>query len=193
MQAVSPNVLSARVIPQTRAAMFLAAGGFAVLTALAAQWRIILPWSPVPITGQTFAVLMSGAALGMTFGGLSQLMYLGLGAVGFNVFAAGGTLSETMAGPTAGYLVGFVVASAVIGKLAERKHDRNVSTTVSAFLAGSLVIYAFGVAGLIVNAGMDLNTAILNGVAPFVFGDLIKAGAAGILLPTAWKVLGRRG
>jgi biotin transport system substrate-specific component len=171
--------------------MFVAAGVFAVLTALAAQWRIILPWSPVPITGQTFAVLMSGAALGMTFGGLSQLMYLGLGAIGFNVFAGGGTFTETLAGPTAGYLVGFVVASAAIGKLAERKHDRTVSTTVSAFLAGTLVIYAFGVAGLIVNAGMDINGAILNGVAPFVFGDLVKAGAAGILLPTAWKVLGR--
>lgn len=191
MQAVSPQVLTARVLPNTRAAMLAASGVFALLTALAAQWRIILPFSPVPITGQTFAVLVSGAALGMTYGALSQLIYLGLGAVGFNVFAGSGSFTDTFAGPTAGYLVGFVAAAAVVGRLAERKHDRRISTTVSAFLAGSFVIYAFGVAGLMINADMDINAAILNGVAPFVFGDLIKAGAAGLLLPAAWRILGR--
>lgn len=172
--------------------MVVAAGAFAGLTALSAQWRIVLPFSPVPITGQTFAVLIAGAALGMQYGALSQAMYLALGAVGFNVFAGGEGGIDTFAAPTAGYLVGFVAAAALIGKLAERRQDRTVATMVSAFLAGSLVIYAFGVAGLVVNAGMGVNEAILRGVAPFVFGDLIKAAAAGVLLPTAWKLLGDR-
>jgi biotin transport system substrate-specific component len=170
----------------------IAVVGFAALTAAAAQYRVPLGFTPVPITGSTFAVLLSGAALGMRLGAASQIVYLIMGAIGLPVFTDGGSGIEAITGSTGGYLIGFVFGAAVIGKLAERKQDRHVGTTVAAFLAGSAAIYAFGVAGLMVNAGMDFNNAVLAGVAPFVFGDVLKAAAAGILLPTTWRLLGDR-
>jgi biotin transport system substrate-specific component len=166
--------------------------GFAALTAAAAQYRVPLGFTPVPITGSTFAVLLSGAALGMRLGAASQLVYLLMGAVGLPVFTDGGSGIEVITGSTGGYLVGFVFGAALVGKLAERKQDRQVGTTVSAFLAGSAVIYAFGVGGLMLTAGMDFNNAVLAGVAPFVLGDVLKAAAAGLLLPATWRLLGER-
>lgn len=192
MQTFVPTVLTGRVLPRSRVAAVLAVVGFAALTAAAAQYRVPLGFTPVPITGSTFAVLLSGAALGMRLGAASQLVYLLMGAVGLPVFTDGGSGIETITGATGGYLVGFVFGAALIGKLAERKQDRQVATTVSAFLAGSAVIYAFGVGGLMLNAGMDFNNAVLAGVAPFVFGDVIKAAAAGLLLPATWRLLGER-
>lgn len=190
MQAVSPPVLSTRVLPRTRTAAVLAVLGFAALTAAAAQWRIPLEFTPVPITGQTFAVLLSGAALGMRLGAASQVVYLAAGFVGFPVFTDATSGWDTFVGPTSGYLIGFVFAAAVVGRLAERRHDRTLATAFSAFVAGSIVIYATGVAGLLATTGMDVETAILNGVAPFVFGDVIKAAVAGSLTPLAWRILG---
>ena len=192
MQTFAPSVLTSRVLPNSRAAAVVAVIGFAALTAVAAQWVIPLPFTPVPITGQTFAVLLSGAALGWRLGAASQALYLVAGIVGLPVYADSGSGLSTFSGGTAGYLVGFIFAAALIGRLAERRQDRHVSTTVSAFLAGSGIIYAFGVAGLMVNLGWGLNEAILKGVAPFVFGDVLKAVAAGVLLPTTWRLLGDR-
>lgn len=190
MQTFAPSVLSSRVLPRSRVAAVVAVVSFAALTAVAAQWVITLPFTPVPITGSTFAVLLSGAALGWRLGAASQALYLVAGIVGLPVFAEGGSGLATFAGSTAGYLVGFIFAAALIGRLAENRQDRHVSTTVSAFLAGSGVIYAFGVAGLMINFGWGINEAILKGVAPFVFGDVLKAVAAGVLLPVTWRLLG---
>lgn len=192
MTTLAPSVLTGRVLPRSKVAAVVAVVGFALLTALAAQWVIPLPFTPVPITGQTFAVLLSGAALGTRLGAASQALYLGMGIVGLPVYAEGSSGIDTFTGGTAGYLVGFVFAAALVGRLAERRQDRNVGTTVSAFLAGSAMIYLFGVAGLMINFGMGMNEAILAGVAPFVFGDVLKAAAAGVLLPTAWRLLGDR-
>lgn len=192
MQTFAPSVLSGRVLPRSKVVAVVAVVGFALLTAVAAQWVIPLPFTPVPITGQTFAVLLSGAALGTRLGGASQVLYLFMGLVGLPVYAESGSGIDTFSGGSGGYLVGFVFAAALVGKLAERKQDRNVGTTVSTFLAGSAVIYAFGVAGLMVNFDMGLNAAILAGVAPFVFGDVLKAAAAGVLLPATWRLLGDR-
>lgn len=192
METFAPTVLTGRVLPRSRVAAVVAVIGFAALTAAAAQYRIPLGFTPVPITGSTFAVLLSGAALGMRLGAASQILYLVLGAVGLPVFTDGGSGIETFTGSTGGYLVGFVFGAAVIGKLAEHKQDRHISTTVAAFLAGSAVIYAFGVAGLMLNAGMDFNNAVLAGVAPFVFGDVLKAATAGLALPATWRLLGER-
>ncbi len=164
--------------------------GFALLTALFAQFTIRLPFTPVPITGQTFAVLLSGAALGMWAGGASQLLYLVLGTF-MPFYADGASGTEVLFGATGGYLFGFVVAAALVGKLAERHHDRRVISAVTAFLTGSLIIYVFGVIGLMAAAEMDLVTALELGVAPFILGDVIKAYAAGLLLPAAWRLTNR--
>lgn len=186
----APQVLTARLLPRTKVTTSALVVGFAALTALAAQWRIPLPFTPVPVTGQTFAVLLAGAALGVRAGAASQLLYLAMGAVGMPVFSGATSGWEVVTGATGGYLIGFVAAAAVVGALAERRHDRRFSTTLSAFVVGSFVIYAFGVAGLMATAGMQPSEAILKGVAPFVFGDVLKAGLAAVTLPLAWRLTG---
>lgn len=164
--------------------------GFALLTALFAQITIPLPFTPVPITGQTFAVLLSGAALGMWAGGASQLVYLLLGT--FLPFYAGGASgTEVLFGGSGGYLFGFVLAAVLVGRLAERRHDRRVPSAVTAFLTGSLVIYFFGVIGLMATYDWGLLEAVEKGVVPFLLGDTIKAYAAGLLLPAAWRLTNR--
>lgn len=191
MQSVAAaRVISGRVVASNRVAAIVAMVAFAGLTALAAQIRIPLGFTPVPITGQTFAVLLAGAALGARLGAGSQLIYLAAGAVGLPVFTGGGSGLEYFTGATAGYLVGFVLAAALVGRLAERGQDRKVNTAITAFLAGSAIIYACGAVGLMITADMDLTTAIAQGVTPFVFGDVLKATAAGMLLPLAWKLRG---
>ena len=157
---------------------------------------IILPFTPVPITGQTFAVLLTGAALGMTLGAAGQLLYVGLGVLGAPVFAdasGGWDLDrglETITGATSGYLLGFIVAAGLIGYMAERRQDRTFPTMFTAFLLGSGVIYTFGVIGLMISLDMTLTEAIVAGVVPFLVGDLIKAAFAGVLLPGAWRLVG---
>lgn len=185
---ITGRVITGRVVASNRVLAIVAVMAFAGLTALLAQVRIPLGFTPVPVTGQTLAVLLAGASLGARLGGASQLVYLAAGAVGFPVFTGGGSGFEYFTGATAGYLVGFVLAAALVGRLAERGQDRKVNTAITAFLAGSAVIYTCGALGLMVAADMDLTTAIAQGVAPFVFGDLLKAVAAGMLLPLAWKL-----
>ena len=119
METFAPTVLTGRVLPRSRVAAVVAVIGFAALTAAAAQYRIPLGFTPVPITGSTFAVLLSGAALGMRLGAASQVVYLLMGAVGLPVFTDGGSGIEVITGSTGGYLVGFVFGAALIGKLAE--------------------------------------------------------------------------
>jgi biotin transport system substrate-specific component len=169
--------------------MIAATVGFAALTAVAAQVRIPLPFTPVPITGQTFAVLLAGAALGMRWGAASQALYLAMGFAGLPVFTEGSSGIDTLAGATAGYLIGFVAAAAVVGRLAESGLDRRLPASILAFVAGSIVIYAFGVLGLVVNMGMPPSEAIAKGVVPFLVGDTVKAVGAGLLTPLAWRAL----
>ena len=191
MQSVAAGrVISGRVVASNRVAAVVAMVAFAGLTALLAQVRIPLGFTPVPVTGQTFAVLLAGAALGARLGAGSQLTYLAAGLVGFPVFTGGGSGFEYFTGATSGYLVGFVLAAALVGRLAERGQDRKVNTAITAFLAGSAVIYVCGAVGLMITAGMDVTTAIAQGITPFVFGDLLKAVAAGLTLPLAWKLKG---
>lgn len=183
-------VITQRALPRTRVTSLLLVVAAAALTALAAQWRIQLPFTPVPITGQTFAVLLTGAALGSRLGAAGQLLYVAVGALGAPVFtdASGGI--EVIQGATGGYLIGFAFAAGLIGWMAERRQDRTFPGMFTAFLAGSAVIYLFGLIGLMTATEMDLQEAFANGVVPFLFGDLLKAAAAGILLPGAWKLLG---
>jgi len=184
-------VISQRVLPRSRVTSVLLVVGAAAVTALAAQWEIHLPFTPVPITGQTFAVLLTGAALGMNLGASGQLVYVAAGAFGLPVFAGGAAGWEAArAVGTTGYLIGFIVAAAVVGHMAERRQDRTFPTMFTAFILGSFVIYFFGVIGLMLTFDMTVNEAIVAGVVPFVIGDLIKGAAAGLLLPGAWRLVG---
>ena len=170
----------------------IAAG--AALTAGAAQ--LVIPMWPVPITGQTFAVLFVGATLGSLRGALSMLLYVGLGVAGLPVFAEGGAGLAKLAGPTGGYMIGFVLAAALVGWLAQKQWDRKVLGTIGAFLAGTAVIYAVGLPWLSVAHGQlgypnDLSATLQAGLYPFIPGDLLKALAAGGLLPLVWKLTTR--
>lgn len=189
----SPLTLGQRVhLTATQTRTLLAVVGGALLTAAAAQVTFQLPWTPVPITGQTFAVLLTGTALGMRWGAASQALYVALGAIGLPFYADGDGGWEAATGATAGYLVGFVLAAAVLGRLAEQRQDRALLTSLPAMLAGTAVIYGCGATWLAHSIGVSAAEAVELGVAPFLIGDAVKLVAAGLLVPTAWRLLGDR-
>ena len=191
MQTTYPGrVLSSVVLPRTAAVSATLVVGFALLTALAAQIRIELGFTPVPITGQTFAVLLSGAVLGAGLGAASQGVYLALGLV-FPFYAGGKSGWDVATGATGGYLVGFVVAAWFVGYLAERKQDRTVATAIPALLAGSVIIHLFGVPWLAHILKVGGTRAAELGSFPFIAGDLFKVVLAGVALPASWKLVER--
>jgi len=159
-----------------------------LLVGLSAQVKIYLPFSPVPITGQTFAVLMLGALLGSRRGGLAMLVYLVEGLMGLPVFAAGVGLAALF-GPTGGYLFGFMPAAYLVGWLAEKDWDRRVLTTIAAMIIGDAVLLTFGFIWLAVLT--SVRTAFLTGVCPFIVGDILKVAFAAAVLPAGWKLLTR--
>ncbi len=161
--------------------------GASLLTGLAAQIAIPLPWTPVPVTGQTFAVLLTGAALGARRGFLAQLLYLAQGASGLPVFAGGAAGLAIFFGPTAGYLVAFPFAAAFTGWLAERAWDRRFLTMFGVMLLGSTVIFALGAAGLA--RFVPPARVLAAGVLPFVPGDLVKSALAALALPGVWRLV----
>jgi len=170
-----------------REAVLILGGSF--LIALAAQFQILLPFSPVPVTGQTFVVLLLGALYGSRRGPATVVMYLTLGAVGVPVFAGGAAGLARFVGPTAGYLVGFVVAALAVGSLSERGWDRWPWTTAVSMIIGNVIIYATGILWLSRFVGLE---AVLNaGVLPFLPGDALKIALATILLPASWRIIGR--
>ncbi|MCP3995649.1 MAG: biotin transporter BioY [bacterium] len=188
MQIVVPTrVIAGVVLPRQRTMTLTLIVGFALLTAAAAQIRIPLPFTPVPVTGQTFAVLLAGAALGGKAGAASQGLYLTLGLV-FPFYAGGASGWTHATGSTGGFLLGFIAAAWLVGTLAERRQDRSVATAIPAFLAGTVVIYLLGVPWLANTLGVSWVRAAELGVAPFVIGDLIKIVLAGTALPMAWRL-----
>lgn len=169
--------------------LFLVLAGSLLLTLSA---KVQVPFFPVPMTLQTLVVLLIGVAFGWRMGVATVLAYLAQGAMGLPVFA--GTPEKGlgllyMAGPTGGYLVGFALAAAITGWLAERGLDRSVSGTAIAMVAGNVVIYAFGLVWLSTFVGMD--KAVTVGMAPFLFGDLVKIALATVTMPMIWKFLNR--
>ncbi|MEX1208553.1 MAG: biotin transporter BioY [Acidimicrobiia bacterium] len=182
--------ISARVLPRTRTVTAALVVGFALLTALMAQVAIPLWFTPVPITGQTFSVLLAGAALGWRAGAASMALYVALGAVGLPFYAEAEGGWQAATGATGGYLLGFVAAAALVGYLAERQQDRSVVTAIPAFLAGTVVIYLFGVPWLANDLNVGVTRAMELGMVPFVVGDLVKVVLAGVALPTAWRMAG---
>ena len=167
---------------------------FALLTALFAQIKITLGFTPVPITGQTFAVLLSGTALGVRRGAASQLLYWVLGLVGLPFYAGSKHGWKIATGSTFGYFIGFIAAAALVGALAERRQDRTLLTSLPAMLAGTVVIYVFGAAWLAHKLNIPVATgeknAIAFGITPFLIGDAIKVVLAGGLTPLAWRFAG---
>ena len=176
----------------TRSALVVV--GFSLLTALAAQIVVPLPFTPVPLTGQTFAVLLTGALLGPRLGALAMLAYLAEGAAGLPFFRGGAGGVGHFSGATAGYLVAFPTAAYVTGYLAERGWDRRFLTAAAAMALGSVVILAGGWAWLALALGGA--QAFRLGVAPFLPGDVVKIALAAAVLPSGWALLrrlGRRG
>lgn len=164
----------------------------AALTAGAAQ--VAIPMWPVPITGQTFAVLLAGAALGKSRGAISMALYVLLGAVGLPVFTGG--KSGWAFGPTLGYLFGFIAAAAIVGFFAERSIGSKWFGVAIGFIAGNAAIYLFGLPVLSAFLGSvgypnDLSATVNAGLAPFVIGDAIKIALASTLLPAAWALVKR--
>src|ERR687885_651147 len=175
--AYQPRVL-ADAVPRVRARDLLLVLGAVALTAACAQITFRLPGSDVPVTGQTFAVLLSGAALGANRGAAAMLLYVLLGMVGVPIYAGGSHGTHVVFGATGGYLVGFLIAGWAVGKLAECRMDRTPVTALPAFLIGSAIIYAIGVPWLAVYAHESLGAALSQGLTPFIPGDLVKAAAA---------------
>jgi biotin transport system substrate-specific component len=159
-----------------------------LLVALFARIEIPLPFSPVPITGQTFAVLLVGALLGSKRGAAALIAYMIEGAAGLPFFAGGASGLGILTGATAGYLVGFIVAAYVVGLLAERGMERSFKTSIIPFLVGTVIIYALGVTWLSIVLH-SLPKALELGLLPFLIGDAIKLIAAGVALPSAWKMV----
>ena len=188
--AKAETLVGAFVAPSDWTRSALVVVGFSLLTAAAAQVVVPLPFTPVPLTGQTFAVLLTGALLGPRLGALAMLAYLAEGAAGLPFFRGGAGGVGHLAGPTAGYLFAFPAAAYVTGYLAERGWDRRFLTAAAAMALGSFVILAGGWAwlALMFKGGAE---AFRLGVAPFLPGDVLKIALAAAVLPTGWALLRR--
>ncbi|MEU5630337.1 biotin transporter BioY [Streptomyces rishiriensis] len=161
--------------------------GGAALTGLAAQIAVPVPGTPVPVTGQTFAALLVGATLGARRGASSLAVYALAGLAGVPWFAGG----TSGVGVSFGYILGMILATAVVGALARRGADRSVLRTAGTMLLGEAIIYAVGVPYLAYAAGISASAAVAAGLTPFLIGDALKAALAMGLLPTAWKLVQR--
>jgi biotin transport system substrate-specific component len=170
--------------------VLLVVGG-AGFVALAAQVSFDLPFTPVPITGQTFAVVLVGASLGALLGLASLGLYLFVGALGAPIYADGKGGWDVLTGPTGGYIIGFALAAFLIGALAQQRWDRRFASSVAAMLTGNVVIYLVGLPWLAEKIDAGLETTLEQGLYPFVVGDLLKLYLAAALLPSAWKLVER--
>ena len=191
---VRPGAVLADALPAggagrvaARDAVLVLAG--AALTGLAAQLSVPVPGSPVPVTGQTFAALLVGTSLGARRGFLSLALYTVAGVAGVPWFSEG---ESGAAMPSFGYLLGMLLAAAVVGALARRGGDRGPLRTAGTMAAGMAVVYAVGVPYLALATGMTAGEALGAGLVPFLVGDALKAALAMGALPAAWKLLGDR-
>ncbi|MEV5610320.1 biotin transporter BioY [Streptomyces sp. NPDC052225] len=188
--AARPGKVLADLLPASRTKSAVVARsaalvvGGAALTGLAAQIAVPVPGSPVPVTGQTFAALLVGTALGARRGFLALAVYALAGMAGMPWFAEGGSGFSM---PSFGYVIGLMLASAAVGALARRGADRSVWRTALTFLLGEAIVYAVGVPYLALSTGMSASAAIAAGLTPFLLGDALKAALAMGALPTAWK------
>ncbi|ATL27777.1 biotin transporter BioY [Streptomyces formicae] len=183
-----PGQVLADLLPSSRVKDAALVLGGAALTGIAAQIAVPVPGSPVPVTGQTFAALLVGTALGARRGFLSLAVYALVGMAGMPWFAEAGS---GVAAPSLGYVLGMLLAATVTGALARRGGDRSVLRTAGTMVLGSAIIYAVGVPYLAAATGMSMTQAVAAGLTPFLIGDALKAALAMGALPTAWKFLDR--
>ncbi|MBK5232358.1 MAG: biotin transporter BioY [Thermoleophilia bacterium] len=169
-----------------RTALLIAGG--ALLTALAAQISFAVPGSPVPISGQTLAVVLVGASLGSSRGLSAIALYVVMGFF-LPVYSDGSSGFHHLLGATGGYIVGFMAAAWVVGFLAEHGTDRKVATAFLSFVAAQCIVFGFGLVGLKLYSGETLSWVIHNGFTIFIVGGLVKAAVGAVLMPSAWKVL----
>ncbi|MBB4660908.1 biotin transporter BioY [Conexibacter arvalis] len=173
---------------RVRDAVLVLAG--ALLTALLAQVAIPVPPSPVPVTGQTLAVGLVGATLGARRGTAAMGLYVLMGLF-MPVYSDGGQGWDVLTGASGGYIFGFIVATGVVGWLAERGADRKALTAFVSFCAAQLIVFAFGLVGLKLAVGQDWSWTIHNGLTIFIVGGLIKALIGAAVLPSAWNLARR--
>lgn len=183
-----PISVAERINPRVRHVALIAAG--ALLIYLTAQIYIVR--EPVPLTGQTFGVLLVGGALGARRGFAAVALYVLLGLVGLPFFAEGKGGSAVILGATGGYLIGFMLAGALVGRLAELGWDRQIGGSLAMMVIGSVVIYAFGLPWLAAVGGYSLQDTIAYGLTPFIAWDAAKLAVAAGIFPTAWWLVGRR-
>jgi biotin transport system substrate-specific component len=182
-----PGKVLADLLPASRVRDVALVAGGAVLTGFAAQIAVAVPGSPVPVTGQTFAALLVGTALGAGRGFLSLALYAVVGLAGVPWFAEG----SHGVSPTLGYIIGMMLAAALVGALARRGADRSMVRMVGAMLLGEAVIYAIGVPYLSAATQLSPTEAVAAGFTPFLIGDAVKAALAMGLLPATWKLVNR--
>ncbi|MEU8541697.1 biotin transporter BioY [Streptomyces sp. NPDC048717] len=190
VSSLRSGTVLADLIPASRVREIALVAGGAALTGLAAQITVAVPGSPVPVSGQTFAALLVGTALGARRGFLSLGLYAVVGMAGVPWFAEGAS-GWSMA--SFGYILGMLLAATVVGALARRGGDRSVLRTAGTMALGSAIIYAVGVPYLALATGMTLGQAVAAGLVPFLIGDALKAALAMGALPAAWKLVGRKG
>ncbi len=183
-----PIRVGERTPTRLRHVVLIVAG--ALIVALSA--RIVIPMSPVPFTGQTFGVLLVGGALGFRRGAAALLLYLVIGALGVPVYSDNGAGLADLLGVTGGYLIGFAVAAAIVGRLAELGWDRRIGGSLAAMAIGTAVIYAIGVPWLKVTADLPWNIAVAEGMTKFLIWDAAKLAVAAGLFPVAWWLIDRR-
>jgi biotin transport system substrate-specific component len=186
---LADRLVSSRLDGRTRDIALIV--GVAALTAVLAQLSFHVPGTPVPVTGQTFAVLLSAAVVGPLRSVAGQLLYIAVGWAGLPVFSSGTHGWSVVHGVNAGYLLGFVLASALVGWQARRGLDRRTDTLAGSFLLGSALIYVPGVWWLQHELHLSYSAAMTAGVYPFLLGDLLKALVAGALVPATWRLVGR--
>ena len=155
---------------------------------MTSQIRINLFFTPVPVTGQTFGVLLLASSYGSKLGILTIFSYLLVGIVGLPVFSGGGSGWEYFSGATAGYLIGFAIAAYFVGFLAEKGWDRKPLLVISSMILGNAVIYFFGVLWLSFSLSIGISKAISLGLTPFIIGDIFKILIAATLLPGMWQL-----
>ena len=185
---IVPSVLVDHWFEKTKVAAVVEISTLIGLTAISAQIAIYLPFTPVPITLQTFVILLGAATVGAQRAAITQFFYLTLALAGLPIMADGQGGLSAVYGATSGYLMGFIFASLAVGYAANKYSTHKFKHVFFSYVVGSTIIYFFGVIGLALYAQISIITALTIGVLPFLIGDIAKAIAAGLLLPSAWKL-----
>jgi biotin transport system substrate-specific component len=183
-----PRRVLADLVPASLLAEVALVVGAAALVGALAQISIHLSFTPVPITGQTLGVMLAGTALGWRRAGLAMALYMVAGVIGVPWFAGH---ASGYVGASFGYLVGFVIAGSALGWVAGRGGDRTITRALVAMAVGDAIIFLIGVPWLAFSAHLGPSAAIADGFTPFIWGELIKSGIAGVALPSSWRLVDR--